>query len=99
MFIDGNLTFTTNFAMIALYDLERRAVGALGGSGVVRGEVENSEGAMKQLMELWTMSAESLTETSLIVLSSISDLLNKRAEFDKIIKDHLKVMLGLFRQR
>jgi len=30
MFIDGNLTFVTNFAIIALYDLERRAVEALG---------------------------------------------------------------------
>ena len=54
---------------------------------------------MKQLLELWPMGAESLTETSLIVLSSISDLLNKRADFDRTIKAHVNAMLSLFRHR
>jgi hypothetical protein len=42
MYIDGNLTFVANFALIALYDLERKAVTALESQEANRATVLNS---------------------------------------------------------
>lgn len=54
---------------------------------------------MKTLMDLWSLGPESFAETSLLVLASISDLLAKRGEFDSAIRQHLSVMLAIFRKR
>ena len=48
-------------------------------------------------MDLWSLGAESFTETSLLVLSSISDLLAKRNDFNSLIRQHLSIMVSIFR--
>lgn len=50
-------------------------------------------------MDLWSFGDESFTETSILVLSSVSDLLTKRKDFDYAIRQHLSVMLNIFRLR
>ena len=99
MYIDGNLTFVAKFALIPLMDLERKAILGMVPDGLMRPEVAQSEAAMKTLMDLWSLGAESFTETSLLVLSSISDLLAKRNDFNSLIRQHLSIMLSLFRLR
>lgn len=99
MYIDGNLTFVAKFALISLFDLERQAIANFAPEIDMRTEVAQSEAAMKTLISLWSLGAESFTETSILVLSSISDLIAKRVEFDSVIRQHLLVMLTIFRKR
>lgn len=61
MYIDGNLTFITNFAFVAMLDLERRATLALNPEAPMRPGVANSEAPMKTMLELWNFDAQSLT--------------------------------------
>jgi hypothetical protein len=61
MYIDGNLTFVAKFALIPLMDLERKAIVGMVPDGLMRPEVAQSEAAMKTLMDLWSLGAESFT--------------------------------------
>lgn len=57
MYIDGNLTFVTKFALISLYDIERRSITTLAPEDKPRPDVQQSESAMKALMDLWSFGA------------------------------------------
>ena len=59
--IDGNLTFITNFALISLLDIQRKAVLTLMPGVQPDPSTSQSENAMKTLLDLWPCGAEQFT--------------------------------------
>jgi hypothetical protein len=95
--IDGSLTFVTNMAMIPLYALEKQLTEKIHPETQPREICVNSAKGLQVMLDLWSGSTpENFTEVSLLILSCISDLIIKRNEFNRGVRDHLNIMQTFF---